>query len=105
MATRSEQFHAAEQRQGAQPAKAKKKTQRSTPKRATRTNAHAWKKATYALEPRTKGRRPSRKSSRKSANRSKADTNLTLREGRQKGSPASRSGKARAKKITTRGGS
>jgi hypothetical protein len=62
----------------------------------TRAKKHAGRKATYALEDRTSGR-PSRKSTRKSANRSKPDASLNAREALQKGSPAARYRKARAR--------
>ena len=101
MATKAERFHAEEQKN--HPRKPKK-TQRSTPGRKTRVSKHAAKKASYAAEPpRTASRRPSRKSSRKSANRSKPDTNLNLREERQKGSAESRFRKDRVKGTRVRG--
>jgi hypothetical protein len=55
-------------------------------------NAKSARKATYALETHTPGKRPSRKSTRKSANRSKPDTNLELRAQRKKNSPEGRYG-------------
>ncbi len=59
-------------------------------------NQKSARKATYALETHTPGKRPSRKSTRKSNNRSKPDTNLELRAQRKKHSPEGR--------YATRGG-
>jgi hypothetical protein len=106
MATRSEQYRAAAERHGEADQSVRKRPSRSKPgsppaKRA-RSKKAAGRKATYALEP-TRARRPSRKSTRKSANRSKPDTNLTLREGRAKGSPKARARKANAKLVRARG--
>lgn len=105
MATKSEQHHAEEQRTGRAKAP-KKRVSRSKPgspaaKRRPTTKRGAGK-ATYAIEP-TRAGRPSRKSTRKSANRVKADSNLTLREDRQKGSPESRFEKARVQRTRPRG--
>jgi len=63
---------------------------------------HAAKKASYALEAPSKDGRVSRKSTRSSANRAKPDSNLTLREQRQKGSPTARARKARARASRVR---
>jgi hypothetical protein len=106
MATRAEQYKAAAERHGADDAAASKRAKASKPgsppaKRAAAKKA-AGRKASYALEPKRAGR-PSRKSTRKSANRSKPDTNLTLREGRTKGSPEARARKANAKQVKARG--
>jgi hypothetical protein len=96
MATKSETFHAKEQRAAAN-AEPKVRPERSKPGAApgerTRSKKHAEKKATYALEAPTEGR-PSRKSTRKSANRAKPDTNLHLRDTRQKTSPEARARRA-----------
>lgn len=93
MATKAEKFHVEEERAAANEHKAKVRPERSKPGAApgerTRAKKHAGRKASYALEPPREGR-PSRKSTRKSANRSKPDTNLNLRETRQKTSPEAR---------------
>jgi hypothetical protein len=88
MATRSEQFHAEEQRKG----RARPKKKSSTKKAGGRIA----KKATFALE-RSPGKRPSRKSTRKSANRSKPQHTLEIREEIQKGSPERKAERARVR--------
>src|SRR5689334_3258570 len=97
MATKSERFRAKEQRAASINGSPKIRPERSRPGAApgerTRAKKHAGRKASYALETTTTGR-PSRKSTRKSANRSKPDTNLNLRETRQKTSPEARARKA-----------
>jgi hypothetical protein len=102
MATRSEQFHANEQRRGEAPEERDRRAAKSKPgvppSERSRSKKHAEKKATYALEESTAGAKPSRKSTRKSANRAKPDTNLTLRESLQKGSPEARYRKTSAKR-------
>jgi hypothetical protein len=65
--------------------------------------SHSASKATYAFEPTAEGARASRKSTRKEANRSKADTNLNLREQLQKGSPEALSRKAIVRSLRVRG--
>ncbi len=94
MATRSELFHAAEQRHQSKRAKKKAAEHATKGARIKRSlhahlNEHAANKATVALEPRRKGR-PSRKSSRKSANRSKYDVNVELRGEMSKATPSAR---------------
>jgi hypothetical protein len=69
----------------------------------THPNKRAERKATYALEKPSGDGRRSRKSTRASANRSKPDTNLNLREARQKGSPENRFAKAQARATRARG--
>ncbi len=106
MATRAESRRAEEQRHGITP-KARKRA-RAKKTRAQKLGAphpatHAGAKATYALEIPSKKGRASRKSTRASANRSKPDSNLVLREGRRKGSPESRSRRARARTRRVRG--
>jgi hypothetical protein len=105
MGTRSEQFHANEQRRGPRDQGTNKRANRSKPglppEERSRDKKRAGKKATYALEAPRKGR-PSRKSTRKGANRSKPDTNMVLREARAKGSAKSRYRKANAKAPTRR---
>lgn len=96
MATRSERFHAEEQRHASK--RAKKRAAEHDAKKArikrklhAHENVHAGNKATVALEPRpAKGKRPSRKSSRKSANRSKFDTSQELRSEAKKATPEAR---------------
>lgn len=85
MATKSEQFHAEEQRR-AQTAKAK--TARSKPDTQSNESVRAGNKATYAFE--AVAGTPTRKSTRKSANRSKPDTALTLHEQQVRGTPEAR---------------
>lgn len=95
MPTRSEQFHANEQRHASK--KSKKKASQHTTKKSrvkrklnAHKNVHAGKKATFAFEPHTPGARPSRKSTRGSANRARSDTNIELRSERTKATPTSR---------------
>ncbi len=97
MATRSERFHAEEQRHPSKRATKRTKDHEAKKTRVKRAlhaheNVHAGKKATVALEarPTNKGKRPSRKSSRKSANRSKFDTSQELRSEARKASPDAR---------------
>jgi hypothetical protein len=89
MATRSEQYRSARERTHTPNKAAKKRTQRHRA-HDTHVNRRAARKATYALEPRVAGKRPSRKSTRKSANRSKPDTNINLRSERRQRSPRMR---------------
>ncbi len=104
MATQSEQFHADEQRR--ESAKKRKNAPRSNGSETqnvrdgARKRGHTESKATYALEPKTVGRRPSRKSTRKSANHAKSDAGLNRVEQQRKGSPdaAFRRTRARAKR-------
>lgn len=106
MATRAERQHTEQQRRGPK-AKALKKNAARKPRAARLRGAHendrAGHKATYAREAPSSSGTPSRKSTRASANRAKPDTNLTLREGRAKGSPESRFAKDRAKSQRVRG--
>lgn len=99
MATRAEQYRMMEQRKVPKPKRPGRAGKPAAGKRATKA---AGKKATYALEAPREGR-PSRKSTRKSANRSKPDTNLTLRAARAKGSPEAKARKARARAVKVRG--
>jgi hypothetical protein len=107
MATKSEKYRAAAERHAAQDSAVKKSAKRSKPgsppAKRSRARKAAGRKASYALEGAREGR-PSRKSTRKSANRSKPDTNLTLRAGRDKGSPKARARKANAEQLRARGG-
>ena len=106
MATKAEKVHAEEQRHGPSPKtkkRAKAKKMRAEKLVAPHETKHAGKKASYALETTPAKGRPSRKSTRSSANRAKPDTNLTLREGRAKGSPEARYGKSRARTSRVRG--
>lgn len=103
MATRSEQFHAEEQRRGESAEERDRREARSKPgaplSERSRAKKHAEKKATYALEETADGAQPSRKSTRKSANRAKPDANLTLRASLQKGSPEARYRKSSARGV------
>jgi hypothetical protein len=95
MATRSEAFRAAQQRHQSKEARKRAgdhavKKARIKRKLHAHENVHASKKATVALEPHEKGKRPSRKSTRSSANRSKFDTNTELRGERSISRPESR---------------
>lgn len=106
MATKAESLHAEDQRRGLTRRAKKRAKARKT--RADKLGAphetkRAGKKASYAMEVPTTDRRPSRKSTRSSANRLKPDTNLNLREERQKGSPENRFRKARARRARVRG--
>jgi len=74
MATKSEQFHAEEERKARTP-KAPAPA-RSKPNTQSNESARAAKKATYALE--QSAGQPSRKSTRKSANRAKPDAAQTI---------------------------
>ncbi len=105
MATRSEQFRAEQQRRAHNPKKKRRRAKRRVQDSAYKTHPtkHAARKATYAFEPTPVTARPSRKSTRGSANHAKPDTNLNLREERQKGSPETRFEKARAKRTHVRG--
>lgn len=108
MATRAESLHAEDQRHGVRPKAAKRAKARKSPAEKAgppHERKHAGKAASYALEAPSKAGRSSRKSTRSSANRAKPDTNLTLREGRSKGSAANRSRKARARTTRVRGSS
>jgi len=111
MATKAEEYRSSQQRKGPK-AKTRKrhasKVARQTKMSAPHERRAAGRKASYAaegpsVEDRTTARKsPSRKSTRKAANRAKADTNLTLREGRTKGSPTNRARKSRAKTSRAR---
>src|SRR5690349_2259547 len=95
MATRSERFHAEEQRHQSASAKKRNAAHEAKSKRVKRAlhaheNRHAAKKATYALEAHSAGSRPSRKSTRGGANRAKADANIELRGERARSSPKTR---------------
>lgn len=106
MATKAEKVHAEEQRHGPSP-KTKKRANAKKMRAENRVAPHetkrAGKKASYARETVPAKTRASRKSTRSSANRAKPDTNLTLREGRAKGSPESRYRKSRARTSRVRG--
>ena len=82
MSTKAEQFKSKQERAAAKAHVEEERPERSKPGappgEKTQESLHAGRKATYALEAPREGR-PSRKSTRKSANRSKPDTNLTLR--------------------------
>lgn len=101
MATKSEKQRAESERKGLDPKKAKRQAMKLTnaEKHAAHANAHAGKKATYALDPQAAPGRPSRKSTRKGANHAKPDTNLTNREQMQKGSPTARARRAVARTV------
>jgi hypothetical protein len=106
MATRGQRFHAEEQRANQKPKKkiAKKKPTHKKGEPIRVKAGTVGKKASYADEAQPAEGQPSRKSTRKSANHSKSDSNLTLREGRKKGSPEARFAKSRAKSTRVRGG-
>jgi len=93
MATRAEKFRAAEERK---PKRRAKKgptgahVAHDARGRKTSPNRRAGRKATYALERRTPGARPSRKSTRRSANRSKPDSNLERTRERKLNAPEAR---------------
>jgi hypothetical protein len=106
MATRAQSLHAEEQRHGVTERARKRKKARKT--RAEKLGAphemkHAGKKASYAREVPSAEGRSSRKSTRSSANRAKPDTNLNLREEREKGSPENRFRKAKTRGARVRG--
>ena len=104
MATKSEQFHAEEQRTSGGKAEREGRSKPGIPAgERSHEKKHAEKKATYAIEPASD--QPSRKSTRKSANRAKPDTNLILREELQKGSPEAKARKAKAQVTRVRGSS
>lgn len=104
MATKSEKFHADEQRTGNDKAERADRSKPGIPaEKRSHEKPHAEKKATYAIEPASD--KPSRKSTRKSANRSKPDTNLNLRENLQKGSPEAKFRKEKAQTTKVRGSS
>lgn len=106
MATEAEKFHAKDQRHGIAPKARKRaaaKKTRAEKLGAPHANERAGAKASYAAEAPPKTGRPSRKSSRKGANRSKPDTNLNLREERQKSSPEARFRKDSARAVRVRG--
>jgi hypothetical protein len=105
MSTRSEKFRADEQRKGPKAAKPQVQRKRGATPAEKHMKKHAEKSATYAMEPVPEQGRPSRKSTRKSANRAKPDTNLNLREARQKRSPEQTYRKARAQRTRVRGSS
>jgi hypothetical protein len=96
MATRSEAFHANQQRHPSKQAKKRladhmAKKDRIKRKLHAHENVHAGKKATVALElPPKSGKRPSRKSTRSSANRSKFDSATEHRGGMAHASPEGR---------------
>lgn len=104
MATQSEQFHADEQRREGEKKRKKAQSKADTQKVRTRPKkGHTETKATYALEPKTDGKRPSRKSTRKSANHAKSDAGLTRVEQQRKGSPDAAFRKSRARSAHPRG--
>lgn len=105
MATRAEKAKSKEQRHGPTPKAIKRAAARKTPVEAHTEHVpkKAGRKASYAREEASDSGTHSRKSTRGSANRSKADTNLTLREQRTKGSAKNRYRKDAAKKIRVRG--
>ncbi len=104
MATKAEQTRAEAEKKGPNPKKAKKAAQKKTAKKAgASTNKKAGKKATFAKETTAPGKRPSRKSTRSSANRSKPDTNLTLRSERAKRAPENAAATAKARATRPRG--
>lgn len=105
MATRAEKAKSKAQRHGPSPKAIKRAAARKTPSEAhTEHEAKkAGRKAAYAKEEASADGSHSRKSTRASANRSKPDTNLTLREQMTKGSAKNRYRKAAAKKIRVRG--
>ena len=96
MSTRSEQFHASQQRHRTKRAAKKAKEHETKKERIKRkehahANARAGKKATVALEPRSATGRASRKSTRASANRGKSDVNVSeLRAERTQMTPEAR---------------
>jgi hypothetical protein len=96
MATRSELFHAQEQRHRSKTAKKRAKDHEAKKGRTKRSdqaheNVRAAKHASVALEPRPKKGRPSRKSTRKSANRAKSDITVSeLRSVRRQAAPQRR---------------
>ncbi len=117
MATKAEKFRSETERAGAKKPKAPRKPRRDVqvdtakPKTsatdrkaggsstaARNRSKKAAGKAGAALEDSVASKRPSRKSTRKSANRSKRDTNLSLRETRKVTSPKARARRAIAKK-------
>lgn len=103
MATRAEQYKAAQERHGHEGSGVRKERSKPGVPPAARSHdkKHAQKKATYALEQTTNGR-PSRKSTRKAANRAKPDSNFNLREEMQKASPTNRFRKAHARAMGSR---
>jgi hypothetical protein len=105
MATRAETARAENARHGITPKARKKNRARKAhdKKRGAQANAHAGRKATYAFEKVPNGATRSRKSSRAGANRMKADSNLTLREGRKDRSSKVRNSKARIRSSRVRG--
>jgi hypothetical protein len=104
MATRSQQFRAeAQRRKSAPKAKSKRSPAPVREKGTVRSDQHAGKKASYALEASAPDGRRSRKSTRGSANRMKTDATLTLRESLVKGSPEAKFRKSRAKSVRVRG--
>lgn len=106
MATKAESLHAEDQRHGPTPLarkRAKAKKTRAEKLGAPHETKRAGKKASYAREVPKGDRRPSRKSTRTSANRARPDTNLNLKEERQKGSPENRFRKARTRSVRVRG--
>lgn len=106
MATQSEQFHADEQRRESE--KKRKKARRKAGdaqklRPAKKKKGHTETKATYALEPKTDGKRPSRKSTRKSANHAKSDASLNRVEQQRKASPDAAFRRSRARSTRPRG--
>lgn len=106
MATKAESQHAEDIRHGVTP-KARKRA-KATKRRGEKLavvhpTKRAGQKATYAQEAPAKTGKVSRKSTRKSANRSKPDTNLTLRQERRTRSPTTRARRATARKSRVRG--
>ena len=110
MATRSERFHATEERSHARANRDNDKKRlegRTKPgvpsEKRSRDKKHAEKKATYALE--LANGRPSRKSTRKSANRAMPAARFDVREELVRGKPEARQAKARARTVRPRGSS
>lgn len=105
MATKAEEFRAAEQKTGSRGRKPKR-TSRKKPKKSAwkHESHHAQAKATHAYEPRpSHGKRPSRVSSRASANRAKGDAPFEHRREDREASPDSRYREARGRSSHVRG--
>ena len=99
MATRSEQYHADEQRRG--DATRGKRDGRAKPgippEDRSHDKKHAGQKATHALEEVEDGKRPSRKSTRGGANHTKPDSGLGLRAAQAKAKPEAVAARARVR--------
>jgi hypothetical protein len=103
MATRSQQFHAEEERRQGAKNRKRAKANAAPKARARSKKGRTETKAPYALEPEDKGARPSRKSSRKSANHAKPDASFNMVEQLSKTSPEARFRKERARNTKVRG--